>query len=468
MDNLAVIILAAGKGKRMRSGVVKVLHPLLGRPMLSYPLEVCLEHLQPAKTVVVVGHQAEQIQNAFSDPRITFAQQNEQLGTGHAVSMTEPLLKDFKGTILILGGDTPLITPHILMEMVKHHEDQKAALTILTALREDPTGYGRVVRGRGGAGKMHKVVEEKDATNREREIKEVNAGIYCVQAPFLFQALGKLRSDNVQGEYYLPDIIEVAHHTKKKISTFCAPDPVEIMGINTRAELAQAEGIFAERVRQQWMAEGVTIQDTTSVYIEPSVRIGRDTVIYPNCYLRGETSIGMNCRIGPQVEICDSQIGDRVQIRFCTMITESRIADDAIVGPFSHLRPQSHVEKGAKIGNFVEVKKSRIGPGTKANHLAYIGDSDVGSGVNIGAGTITCNYDGFRKHRTIIEDGVFVGSNTALVAPVKVGKDAVIGAGTTITKDVPPHALAVSRARQKMIKKWVMKKEKGKSKEKRG
>jgi bifunctional UDP-N-acetylglucosamine pyrophosphorylase/glucosamine-1-phosphate N-acetyltransferase len=447
----------------MRSGVVKVLHPLLGRPMLSYPLEVCLEHLQPEKTVVVVGHQADQIQNIFTDPRVTFVQQDDQLGTGHAVSMAEPLLKDFKGTILILCGDTPLITSHLLTEMVKHHQDKRVTLTVLTALRQDPAGYGRVVHGH--LRKVHKVVEEKDATNREREIKEVNAGIYCAQAPFLFQALGRLRSDNAQGEYYLPDIIEIAHHTKKKVSAFCAPDPVETMGINTRAELAQAEGILAERVRRHWMTEGVTIQDTTSVYIESSVRIGRDTVVYPNCYLRGETSIGMNCLIGPQVEIRDSHIGDRVQVRFCTMVTESRIADDAIVGPFSHLRPESHVEKGAKIGNFVEVKKSRIGSGTKANHLAYIGDSEVGAGVNIGAGTITCNYDGVRKHRTVIEDGVFVGSNTALVAPVTVGKDAVIGAGTTITKDVPPQALAVSRFRQKSIKKWVVKKGTKRSKE---
>jgi bifunctional UDP-N-acetylglucosamine pyrophosphorylase/glucosamine-1-phosphate N-acetyltransferase len=236
------------------------------------------------------------------------------------------------------------------------------------------------------------------------------------------------------------------------------------MGINTRAELAQAEDIVAERVRRHWMAEGVTIHDPGSVYVEPSVRIGRDTVIRPNCYLRGETVIGEGCRIGPQVEIVDSQVGNRVQIRFCTMITESRIADEAIVGPFSHLRPNCQLEKGAKIGNFVEVKKSRIGPGTKANHLAYIGDSEVGAGVNIGAGAITCNYDGFHKHRTIIEDGVFVGSNTALVAPIKLGKGSSVGAGTTVTKDVPPYALAVGRARQKSIKKWAMKK-KGKGRQ---
>jgi len=458
MENLAVIILAAGKGKRMRSDLVKILHPLMGRPMLSYPLEITLERLQPEKTVVVVGHQAEQIQDSFADLRITFVLQQDQLGTGHAVSVTEPILGDFKGTILILCGDTPLISAQTITEMVNYHRDKKATLTLLTAHREDPAGYGRVVYG--ALGKVLKVVEEKDATNREREIKEVNTGIYCVKAPFLFKALAKLRLDNAQGEYYLPDIIEVAHHKKKRIRTFSAPDPAEIMGINTRAELAQAEDILAERVRQHWMEEGVTIQDTQSVYIEPSVRIGKDTIIYPNCYLRGETVIGDGCRIGPQVEICDSQIGKGVQIRFCTMITESTIEDDAMVGPFSHLRPQCHLEKGVKIGNFVEVKKSRIGQGTKANHLSYIGDSELGKGVNIGAGTITCNYDGFRKHRTIIEDGVFVGSNTALVAPVRVGKGAVLGAGTTVTKDVPPHALAVGRAKQKSMKKWVMKRDK--------
>lgn len=462
MEKLAVIILAAGKGKRMRSGVVKVLHPLLGRSMLSFPLEVALEGLRPEKTVVVIGHQAKKIRDAFPDPRITFVEQKEQLGTGHAVSMTEPTLRRFAGTVLILSGDAPLINAQTLKEMLKHHRDNTAALTLLTAHREDPAGYGRVIRG--ASGKVRKVAEENDATNREQKIKEVNSGIYCVEAPFLFQALGAVRPDNVQGEYYLPDIIEAAHRKKKKIEAFPAPDPVEIMGINTRAELAQAEEIMVDRVRRHWMAEGVTIQDPRSVYIEPSCRIGRDTVIYPNCYLRGETVIGEGCRIGPQVEIIGSRIGDRVQIRFCTMITESTIADDAIVGPFSHLRPECRVEKGAKIGNFVEVKKSRIGPGTKVNHLAYIGDSEVGAGVNIGAGTITCNYDGYHKYRTVIEDDVFVGSNTALVAPVKVGKGALVGAGTTVTKDVPPYALAVSRARLKNIRNWVVKKGKKRNK----
>jgi bifunctional UDP-N-acetylglucosamine pyrophosphorylase/glucosamine-1-phosphate N-acetyltransferase len=465
MENLAVIILAAGKGKRMRSGLVKVLHPLLGRQMLAFPLECCLNGLHPAKTVVVIGHQAEQVRTAFPDPRITFVEQKEQLGTGHAIAMTESMLKDFPGTVVILSADTPLITTQTLGEMVKHHRGQKAALTMLTVYRADPTGYGRVLRGTGAGGKVQRVVEEKDATPRQRGIKEVNTGIYCAEAPFLFEALAALRADNAQKEYYLPDIIESALSKKKKVATFIAPDAVEVMGINTRAELAQAEDIVADRVRRHWMAEGVTIHDPGSVYIEPTVRIGRDTVIFPNSYLRGETVIGEGCTIGPQVEIVDSQLGNRVEIRFCTMITASRIADEAIVGPFSHLRPNCQLEKGAKIGNFVEVKKSRIGRGTKANHLSYIGDSEVGTGVNIGAGTITCNYDGYQKHRTIIEDGVFVGSNTALVAPVTIGKGASIGAGTTVTKDVPPHALAISRTRQKSIKNWVIKKEKNKERQ---
>ena len=449
----------------MRSGLVKVLHPLLGRQMLAFPLECCLNGLHPKKTLVVIGHQAEQIRAAFPDSRITFVEQQEQLGTGHAVSMTEPMLKDFPGTILILSGDTPLITAQTLLEMVKHHRGQKATLTVLIAYRADPTGYGRVLRGKGAGGKVQKVVEEKDATQQEQKIKEVNTGIYCVEAPFLFQAISALRSDNAQGEYYLPDIIESALSKKKKVATFIAADAVEVMGINTRAELVQAEDIVADRVRRHWMAEGVTIHDPGSVYIEPTVRIGRDTVIFPNCYLRGESVVGEGCTIGPQVEIIDSQIGNRVEIRFCTMITASRIADEAIVGPFSHLRPNCQLEKGVKIGNFVEVKKSKIGPGTKANHLSYIGDSEVGAGVNIGAGTITCNYDGYHKHQTIIEDGVFVGSNTALVAPVTIGKGASIGAGTTVTKDVPPHALAISRTRQKSIKDWVIKKEKNKERQ---
>jgi len=458
MKKWAVIIMAAGKGKRMRSDLVKVLHPLLGKMMLSYAVELCLEELQPEKVVVIVGHQARKIRDAFPDRRITFVEQQEQLGTGHAVAVTESVLGSFAGTILILSGDTPLITAQTLLEMVQYHQGQGAALTLLTVYREDPTGYGRVIRG--AAGTVHRVVEEQDASKREREITEVNTGIYCVEAPFLYQALGTVRSDNAQREYYLPDIIASARRKKKKVKSFPVADPLEVMGINTRAELAVAEQLLADRVRQQVMTEGVTMQDPASVYIEPSCRIEKDTIIYPNCYLRGKTVIGEGCRIGPQAEISDSRIGDRVQVKFCTMITDSWIDDDAVVGPFSHLRPDSHLGKGAKIGNFVEVKKSRIGPGTKANHLSYIGDAEIGAQVNIGAGTITCNYDGQHKHRTVIEDKVFVGSNTALVAPVKLGAGAVIAAGSTVTKDVPPYALAVGRTRQKSLKKWVVKREK--------
>ncbi|MBW2039910.1 MAG: bifunctional UDP-N-acetylglucosamine diphosphorylase/glucosamine-1-phosphate N-acetyltransferase GlmU, partial [Deltaproteobacteria bacterium] len=425
MERVAVIILAAGKGKRMRSGLVKVLHPLLGRPMLSYPLEVALGQLRPEKTLVVIGHQGDEIRASFSEPRITFVEQEDQLGTGHAVSITEPILRGFNGTIVILCGDIPLISSQTLRGMLNHHWEKEAVLTLLTSHIEDPAGYGRVVRGVLSG--VRKVVEEKDATDRELEIKEINSGIYCVQKPFLFQTLGAIKSDNAQGEYYLTDIIEIAHHEKKRVCTFYAPDPWEIMGVNTRADLAKAEEVLGERVRQHWMSEGVTIQDPQSVYIEPDVRIGRDTVIHSNCYLRGRTSIGEECLIGPQVEIIDSQIGDRVRVRFCTLITESRVENDATVGPFSHLRPLTHLEKGVRIGNFVEVKKSRIRKGTKANHLSYIGDAEVGEGVNIGAGTITCNYDGYQKHQTIIEEGVFMGSNTALVAPVKIGKGALVG-----------------------------------------
>ncbi len=290
MERIAVIILAAGKGKRMRSSLVKVLHPLLGRPMLSYPLEVTLGQLRPEKTLVVIGYQGDEVRVAFPDPRITFVEQQEQLGTGHAVSVTKPLLGDFNGTILILCGDIPLVRPQTLRGMLNHHWGKEAVLTLLTSHMEDPTGYGRVVRGVLGG--VRKVVEEKDATDHELEIKEVNSGIYCVQAPFLFRALEELSSDNAQQEYYLTDIIEIAHHKKKRICTFSVPDPWEIMGVNTRAELAKAEEVLGERVRRHWMSEGVTIKNPQSVYIEPDVRIGKDTLIYPNCYLRGKTSIG--------------------------------------------------------------------------------------------------------------------------------------------------------------------------------
>lgn len=452
MKGLSVIILAAGKGKRMRSGVAKVLHPLLGRPMLSYPLEVVLDEVRPEKTVLVIGHQADVIRQTFADPRITFCHQQQQLGTGHAVAVTADILRGFPGTILILSGDTPLLRGATLRGMVDHHKGQGADLTIMTATREDPNGYGRVVRA--SSGKVRKIVEEKDATEKELGVREINAGVYCIEAPFLFTVIATLRPENAQGEYYLTDIVEEALRQKKRVATYTPQDPDEALGINTRIDLANAEEILADRIRRRWMQEGVTIHDPKSVYIESTVHIGADTVIFPNTYLNGDTFIGEGCLIGPHVQISSSRIGNRVEVRFCTFIKESTIADDVIIGPFSHLRPQSQIERGAKIGNFVEVKKSRIGEGTKANHLAYIGDAQVGRWVNIGAGAITCNYDGYQKHRTIIEDGVFVGSNASLVAPLSLGEGSVVGAGTTVTRDVPPHALAVGRAKQKLIRGW--------------
>jgi len=439
----------------MRSDRVKVLHPLLGKPMLSYPLDAALTALRPERTVVVVGYQGAEVQTAFSDPTITFVQQHEQLGTGHAVSATDPVLSTLDGTILILCGDIPLITAQTIRSMVNAHWKQGATLTVLTASLEDPSGYGRVVRS--PAGEVQKVVEEKDATERERGIAEVNSGIYCVEAGFLFQALAEVRSDNVQGEYYLPDIVETAYNQKRPVWGYGASDPLEIMGINTRADLARAEEVLSARVKQHWMLEGVTIHNPASVYIESDVRIGKDTVIHPTCHLRGTTSIGDQCHIGPHVEIVDSAIGNRVTVRFCTVISEATIEDGATVGPFAHLRPLTHLEKDVRIGNFVEIKKSRVRQGTKANHLSYIGDAEVGERVNIGAGTITCNYDGQQKHQTIVEDDVFVGSNTALVAPIRIGHESVVGAGSTVTKDVPPHALVVTRGKQKHIPDWTKK-----------
>jgi len=457
---LAVVILAAGQGKRMRSALPKVLHPLLGRPMISYVLDVAKE-LFPERLIVVVGHEKERVKEAVGEG-VTFVDQGEPLGTAHAVMAAEPALQGFEGQVMILCGDCPLLRPQTLRSLLQRHRDERADLTLLTAHLDDPTGYGRILRG--VMGRIKGIVEESDAKGKELQIKEVNSGVYVVEAPSLFSALKEVDRSNVQGEFYLTDIVALFHSQRRKITSFLTPYPEEIWGVNTRADLAQVQQRILERILQGWMLSGVTIEDPKSTFIEPHVQIGRDTVIRPFSFLRGRTSIGEGCLIGPHVEIVDSKIGDGAQVRFCSLVVESELGEGVTVGPFSHLRPGTCLREGVRIGNFVEVKKARIGPGTKANHLAYIGDAQVGEGVNIGAGTITCNYDGFKKHLTVIGDGAFVGSNTALVAPVTVGKGAVIGAGSVITKDVPSEALAVGRAKQKTIKRWVIKREKKRAK----
>ncbi len=445
MPSLAIIILAAGKGTRMKSDLVKVLHPLAGFPMLGLVLKLA-RSLQPEKLLVVIGFQKELIRQKFMAPDIIFVDQDEQLGTGHAVLMATPHLKGFRGPTLILSGDVPLLKEETLKHFVKFHEENQQTLSLLTTVLEKPQGYGRVLRDEQG--QISGVVEEKDLHPGEELIKEVNSGIYCVQTDFLLAALPNLNDQNAQKEYYLPDIVKKAREESKKVGALLMEDSSEIMGINTRQDLARAGEILRERIAEQHMLAGVTLVDPQNTYIDYEVEIGRDTVIYPNCYLLGKTSLGEKCVVEPGCKIIDTKVGDFVTIKASSVISESILEDRVEVGPFAHLRPQTILKEGARIGNFVEVKKSIIGKGTKANHLSYIGDATLGERVNVGAGTITCNFDGQKKNPTYIEDEVFIGSNTALVAPIRIGQKSLIGAGSTITKEVPPETLAVARAKQ--------------------
>jgi len=455
----AVVILAAGEGKRMKSHLPKVLHPLCGKPMLHYVLRA-VEELSPKRTVLVVGHGLEKVKEAFPLSWVEYAIQEEQLGTAHAVLAAKEAIFGSNGLVLILNGDSPLIRVETLRRFINTHKELEAGVSILTAFLEDPGGYGRVVRDEKGG--ILKVIEEKDANLEEKNIKEINTGVYLVESNFLWSALERIDRKNKQGEYYLPDIVEVAGVSDKKVLGFRVDDPEEVLGVNSRVELAKAEKILRKRTDEELMLSGVTIIDPDTTYISSGVSIGVDTVIYPNTFIYGDTKIGKGCRIGPSVLIEDSSIGDEVTIRFSSYITESKIEDRVTIGPFAHLRPGAHIASEAKVGNFVEIKKSRIGQGSKVLHLSYIGDAQVGEDVNIGAGTITCNYDGAKKHETVIEDGAFIGSDTMLVAPVKVGKGATTGAGSTITKDVPSGALAVERSTQVTVTNWKRKSKKEK------
>ncbi len=445
MGSLAVVVLAAGKGTRMKSDLVKVLHPLAGAPMLSYTLDLA-RSFHPERLVVVVGFQSDLVREKFKADDLLFVLQEEQMGTGHAVQTATPALRGFRGRLLILSGDVPLLTEGTIRKFLQAHKDRKAILSVLTAKLDNPGGYGRIVRNPEGV--LLRIVESRDLQAGEENIREINTGIYCVDAKFLFSAVSSLNNQNAQKEYYFTDIVKMASSQNKKVLPVLADDPMEVMGVNTRVELARASQFLRKKIAEQHMLEGVTLIDPEATYIDRQVKIGRDTVIYPNCYLLGRTSLGTGCVVEPGCKITDTQVGNFVNIKASSVIEESVIEDRVNVGPFAHLRPENVLREGSRIGNFVEVKKSVIGKGTKANHLTYIGDATLGEKVNVGAGTITCNYDGRKKHPTVIEDGVFIGSNTELVAPIKVGRNSIIGAGSTITKEVPPETLAVARARQ--------------------
>jgi len=456
MAELAALILAAGKGTRMKSGLVKVMHTIGDKPMIYWPVKAA-RAAGAIRTVLVVGHQAEKVRNCFAEePSLDFVIQEEQLGTGHAVGCASHTLSGFRGEVLILCGDVPLIRPETLREILTYHGTAGATLTVVTSSIEDPHGYGRVVKGEDG--NVLKIVEEKDASPEEKKINEINTGIYCVDAGFLFKAVAALKNNNAQGEFYLTDIVKQGADQGKRCLSFAMADTEEIMGVNDRVQLAAAAKVLRKRVNEGLMLSGVTIIDPENTYIEEGVEIGADTVIYPNVHISGKTVIGTRCLIEPSVVIRGCRIGNEVSIKAGSVMADSIMNDGAAIGPMAHLRPGNELSKNVKIGNFVEAKKVQMGEGSKASHLTYLGDSTIGSHVNIGCGTITCNYDGVSKHRTVIEDDVFVGSDVQFVAPVTIGRNSLIAAGTTVTRDVPPDSLAIARAPQVNKEGWKLKK----------
>jgi len=446
----AAIVLAAGRGKRMKSALPKVLHPLAGKTVLAHVLDL-VKALAFEPAFVIVGHEAEAVASAASERGIATLLQDPPRGTGDAVLQARAALQDYRGPVLILNGDTPLLREETIRDLLAAHRKHGATLSLLTVNLHDPGGYGRVIRRDDGS--LDRVVEYRDADAEERKVKEINTGVYICEAAFLFKALDRIQPNNDQQEYYLTDIIGIASREGAKCIGLEA-DPGEVIGINSRADLALAEAALRSRINQAWMEKGVTLLDPARIRIDVGVTIGADTLIHPGVSLEGTCQIGSQVVVYPS-RIKDSRIGKRVTIKDYCVIEEAEIEADATVGPFAHLRPGSVLRKGAKVGNFVEMKKTVLGEGSKASHLSYLGDAIIGKGVNIGAGTITCNYDGHKKDQTLIEDKVFIGSDSQLVAPVKVGRGALIAAGTTVTKDVPADALAISRSPQENIVGWA-------------
>jgi bifunctional UDP-N-acetylglucosamine pyrophosphorylase/glucosamine-1-phosphate N-acetyltransferase len=473
---LGVVVMAAGMGTRMRSSRAKVLHHVAGRPMVLYAVDLALQ-VAGNRIAVVVGHQAEDVRRVIEEgiagkkgaESVAIVKQAEQLGTGHAVLQSRPVFTERKGAgpsdYVILNGDTPLLTERTVRELLRAHRSKGAAVTMLTAELHDPAGYGRVVRrepggerqGKQASPDVLKIVEDRDATPAERSIKEINVGTYVVSGDFLFPALEKLEPHNAQGEYYLTDIVGMAVAEGRRVVAVMLQDSEEGMGVNTRRQLAVAERVVRQQLREEWLDAGVTMVDPASVWIDAGVSLGKDTVLHPNVTLEGKTEIGKDCVLRSYSRLTDCRVGDRVEVLDHCVLRESRIEDDVVVGPFAHLRPGVLVRRKAKVGNFVEMKKTELGEEAKASHLSYLGDAKIGRGVNIGAGTITCNYDGVHKYPTTIGDHVFVGSDSQLVAPVTVGAGAVIAAGTTVTRDVPADALAIARASQENRADWAAK-----------
>lgn len=443
MSKRFAVILAAGQGTRMKSKLYKVLHPVMGRSMVQHVMDQ-LAALELDQIITVVGHGAEKVKEELGEAS-AFVLQEQQLGTGHAVMQAEALLKNQEGVTLVVCGDTPLLTQKTLEEMFSYHQNKQAKVTVLTTTIDDPTGYGRIIRN--DAGDVSKIVEQKDASKEELKVKEVNAGTYCFDNNFLFTALQSVSNDNAQGEYYLPDVIEIAKNNHQTVAAFQTTDTDETLGVNDRLALSEAERIMKQRINREHMKNGVTIIDPLTTYIAPTVKIAPDVVIEPGTTIKGYSVIGTDSIIGPNSEIVDSNIGQNSKILH-SVVHESKVGNRVNIGPFAHIRPASDIRDDVKVGNFVEVKKSVIDDSSKVSHLSYIGDAEIGKNVNVGCGSITVNYDGANKYKTIIEDDVFVGCNTNLIAPITVGRGALVAAGSTLTKDVPEVALSIARARQ--------------------
>ena len=433
--SLSVVILAAGLGTRMKSSLPKMLHTVAGRPMILHGVENA-RALDAESIVVVIGHGAEGVKAAVGEG-VTFALQPEPLGTGHAVMQAESLLRGQGGDVLVCYGDMPLLRAETLAQLARTHRDTGATLTLLTLLAYDPMGFGRILRD--AQGRVAGIVEDALATPEQRLIRELNCGIYCFQADWLWPSLAKLQK-SPKGEYFLTDLVEIAVREGRRVEAVTTEDADQMLGINDRTHLARAESIARRRIAERHMLGGVTLQDPASIYVDADVEIGVDTVVCANTHLRGKTRIGANCRIGPNTVVRDSQIGNECKVE-ASVVEEAVLEDEVNIGPFAHLRKGAHLARGVHMGNFGEVKNSYLGPGAKMGHFSYLGDAEVGADVNIGAGTITCNFDGEHKHKTVIEEGAFIGSDTMLVAPVRVGKRAKTGAGSVVTHDVPPDSV---------------------------
>jgi len=458
MPKLATVILAAGDSTRMKSRRTKILHSLAGRPVISFVIDAAKKGAGAARIIVVMGAGQDDLKEYLKLEKIESVVQKKALGTANAVQAAAGALKGFRGRVLVLCGDVPLLQPKTMSSFIKHVRSRDASLGILTMTLKDPDKYGRIVRDLDG--RVIRIVEAKDATDDELKIREVNSGILCFDCEWLFKSLKKIGCDNAKGEYYLTDMLGLALKEGVKVMAYRGEPADDFLGINTRVDLARVREIMRERINERHMLDGVGIIDHRNTNIDAGVRIGPDTTIMPYSFLLGETRVGSDCIIENGVVIRDALIGNGVHVKPHSIVEESRIDDGAIVGPFSRIRPDSKVGHNARVGNFVELKKCELKEGAKANHLTYLGDVTVGARANVGCGTITCNYDGVAKHRTVIGDDAFIGSDTQFVAPVRIGRGATIGAGSTITKDVPADALALTRTEQKVVRNWAKKRRK--------